>query len=200
MEKSKRQILNPQHKNKRNKMISFRELTIINIAAFGLMACGASNSDSANSASVVKSKNNLPANYIQGQETLRVAQSFLGAAGSGDIATLSNLMADDFVWHNEGDSSVPWIGNWEGKETVLTKFLPSFGGGLKTTSWTTDYSLADGDQAVFMGTMSATANNSDVNTGKFSWAVRVNVEDGKVKSWNWFEDSFAVSQAYHGTK
>lgn len=180
------------------KLIS--KLSIVSVAAFGLIACGASSSDSESSASVVKAASSLPTNYAQSQKTLKIAQSFLEAAGSGDMATLSNLMADDFVWHNEGDSSVPWIGNWEGKETVLNKFLPSFGGGLKTTSWTTDYSFSSGDQAVFMGTMSALAKNSGVNTGKFSWAVRVNVDDGKVKSWNWFEDSFAVSQAYHGPK
>lgn len=145
-------------------------------------------------------RSELKMSVLQGQETLSIAQSFLEAAGSGDMATLSGLMADDFVWHNEGDSSVPWIGNWEGKDTVLTQFLPKFGAGLKTTSWTTDYSFASGDQAVFMGTMSATANNTGADTGKFSWAVRVNVVNGKVKSWNWFEDSFAVSKAYNANR
>lgn len=142
----------------------------------------------------------LKSSVVEGQKTLAVAQSFLEAAGSGDMDTLSSLMADDFVWHNEGDGDLPWIGNWEGKETVLNTFLPAFGAGLKTTSWSTDYSMAMDDQAIFMGTMSATANNSGTDTGKFTWAVRVEVKDGKVKSWNWLEDSFAVSKAYHATK
>lgn len=133
----------------------------------------------------------------QSDQTLAIAQSFLEAAGSGNGDKLNELMSDDFVWHNEGDSNIPWIGNWEGKEKVFGEFMPAFGAGLKVTSWTTDYSFSKGDQAVFMGTMSAIANNSGVDTGKFSWAVRVNVVDGKVKSWNWFEDSFAVSKAYH---
>ncbi|MEM7511340.1 MAG: nuclear transport factor 2 family protein, partial [Bacteroidota bacterium] len=59
-------------------------------------------------------------------------------------------------------------------------------------------SFANGDQAVFMGSMSAIANNTGADTGTFSWAVRVHVVDGKVKSWNWFEDSYAVSRAYSG--
>lgn len=133
----------------------------------------------------------------QTNETLATAQSFLAAAGSGDMETLTKLMADDFIWHNEGDANIPWIGNWEGKEVVLNTFLPTFGAGLTTTSWTTDFSFVSGNQAVFMGTMSAIANNTGVDTGKFSWAVRVHVENGKVKSWNWFEDSFAVSTAYN---
>lgn len=134
---------------------------------------------------------------MQGQETLKVAEAFLMAAGSGDMGTLSSLMTDDFVWHNEGDKSVPWIGTWEGKETVLNTFLPKFGAGLKTTSWSTDYSMAMGDQAVFMGTMGGIANVTGASTGEFSWAVRVHVVDGKVKSWNWFEDSYAISRAFH---
>ena len=134
----------------------------------------------------------------QTQQTLQIAQSFLEAAGSGDMDALNGLMAEDFVWHNEGDKSVPWIGTWEGKETVLNQFLPTFGAGLKTTSWATDYSFAKDDQAVFMGTMAAEATNTGESTGTMSWAVRVHVVDGKVKSWNWFEDSFAVSRAFRG--
>ena len=139
----------------------------------------------------------LPGDYVEGQKTLKVAQDFLQAAGSGDGDTLNKLMADDFVWHNEGDPTIPWIGTWEGKKVVFGEFMPAFGAGLTATSWTTDYSMASGNQAIFMGSMSATANNSGAETGVFSWAVRVHVEDGKVKSWNWFEDSYAVSQAFH---
>jgi len=136
----------------------------------------------------------------QSTKTLEVSQAFLMAAGSGDMSKLNTLMADDFVWHNEGDKNVPWIGTWKTKEVALNEFLPTFGAGLKTTSWTTDYSFANGNQAVFMGTMSAIANNSGEDTGKFSWAVRIHVEDGKVNSWNWFEDSYTVSKAYNAKK
>lgn len=137
---------------------------------------------------------------VDAAQTLKTAQAFLWAAGSGDMEKLDALMADDFVWHNEGDASIPWIGNWEGKKTVFDSFLPRFGAGLKVTSWSTDYDFVKGDQAVFMGTMSAIANESGKDTGKFSWAVRVQVEDGKVKSWNWFENSYAVSNAFHSKK
>ena len=129
-------------------------------------------------------------------ETLAIAQSFLEAAGSGDTNKLHDLMSKDFIWHNEGDTDVPWIGNWEGRETVLNQFLPAFSAGLKITSWSTDYSFANPDQAVFIGTMSAITNHSGLDTGVFSWAVRVHVDEGKVRSWNWFEDSHALSRAY----
>lgn len=180
--------------------LKFIAVTTMLSATSILSACGASTETSQTVTPEVKAMTNFPAEYVQGQDTLKVAQAFLMAAGSGDGETLNALMADDFVWHNEGDKTIPWIGNWEGKETVFGTFMPAFGVGLKTTSWTTDYKLASGDQAVFMGSMSAIANNTGAETGIFSWAVRVHVVDGKVKSWNWFEDSFAVSQAYHANK
>ncbi len=130
--------------------------------------------------------------------TLATAKAFLTAAGSGDGETLRGLMASDFVWHNEGDKRVPWIGSWSGPDEVFGKFMPAFASGLKADTWTTDYSFVKDDQAVFMGTMSATLTKSGAKTGVFSWAVRVEVKDGKVKSWNWFEDSYGVSKAFHG--
>ena len=177
-------------------MTSWKAITLA-AAGFCLSACGPSDTGSAAPSTPTTVTADLPADYVEGQETLKVAEAFLNAAGSGDMETLSGLMADDFVWHNEGDATIPWIGNWEGKTIVLNEFLPAFGTGLKTTSWTTDHSMASGDQAVFIGTMNAIANNSNVETGEFSWAVRVHVLDGEVKSWNWFEDSYAVSKAYH---
>jgi hypothetical protein len=51
--------------------------------------------------------------------------------------------------------------------------------------------------AVF-GVMNAITTRSGKETGDFSFALRAKVRDGQVVLWHWFEDSFAVSQAYHG--
>ncbi|MEM7327470.1 MAG: nuclear transport factor 2 family protein [Pseudomonadota bacterium] len=175
------------------------KLTMTVAAAVGVIGACATEAEAPNIAQTESAPvAEVPVEVDISAATLETAQAFLWAAGSGDMETLQNLMVDDFVWHNEGDASIPWVGGpWLGKEVVLNEFLPKFGAGLTTTSWTTDYSFANGDQAVFMGTMSAIANNSGVETGEFSWAVRVQVADGKVVNWNWFEDSYAVSQAYH---
>lgn len=136
----------------------------------------------------------------QSQATFDTAQKFLTAAGTGDGDTLNALMADDFFWHNEGDTTIPWIGTWKGKDVVFGQFFPAFGAGLKATSWTTDFGFASGEQAAFFGKMSGILTNTGNETGEFSWAVRVHVVDGKVKSWNWLEDSFAISHAFHTPK
>lgn len=133
----------------------------------------------------------------QAKSTLDTAMAFMGAMGKGDMDAMTAVMADDMVWHNEGDKTLPWIGNWEGKDAVLG-FLQVYNENLQTLAWNTENSFASGDTAAFFGTMNAKLTKSGKETGLFTFALRVKVEDGKVKLWNWFEDSFAISQAYHG--
>ncbi len=131
------------------------------------------------------------------QATLDTAMAFMEAMGKGDMEAMSALMADDMVWHNEGDKSMPWIGPWEGKDAIF-KFLGVFSSNLQTTLWETENAFASGDTAAFFGKMNGTTTESGQDIGEFTFALRVKVRDGQVILWNWFEDSYAVSNAYHG--
>ena len=123
--------------------------------------------------------------------------AFMGAMGSGDQAKVAELMADDMVWHNEGDSALPWIGRWEGKEKIF-EFMGLFGANLKTTKWENTDACASGDTVAVFGSMKTLLVKSGKETDEFTFALRAKVKDGKVVLWNWFEDSYAVSKAYHG--
>ncbi len=131
------------------------------------------------------------------QATFDTVMSFMGAIGSGDMDTAVSLMADDMVWQNEGDKAMPWIGPWNGKEEIL-KFLPIFGANFKTTAWENTDAFASGDTVAVFGKMNGITTHSGKEIGDFSFALRAKVKNGKVVLWNWFEDSYAVSQAYHG--
>jgi ketosteroid isomerase-like protein len=122
--------------------------------------------------------------------------AFMGAMGEGDMESMSNIMADDMVWHNEGDTSLPWIGPSEGKENIF-KFLGVFSSKFETTLWDNTDMFASGDTVAVFGEMNGTTINSGKAIGKFTFALRAKVRDGQVILWHWFEDSFAVSQAYH---
>lgn len=134
----------------------------------------------------------------QSKETMNVAMEFMGAMGKGDMDKLASLMHDDMVWHNEGDSNMPWIGPWEGKKVILEKFMPVFGENFKTIKWEPNDALSNGDTAAFFGRMIGLLTKSNVKTKEFTYALRVKVKDGKIILWNWFEDSYQVSKAYHG--
>ena len=55
----------------------------------------------------------------QSEASLQTVMGLMGAMGSGDMAAMADLMADDMVWHNEGDSTLPWIGENTGKEAIF---------------------------------------------------------------------------------
>ena len=123
--------------------------------------------------------------------------AFMGAVGSGDMETVMALMADEMVWQNEGDSAMPWIGPWNGKEEILA-FLPVFGENFKTTAWENTDAFALGDTVAVFGKMNGITIKSGKEIGDFTFALRAKVRDGQVVLWNWFEDSYAVSKAFHG--
>lgn len=133
----------------------------------------------------------------QTQASFDTVMAFMGAMGSGDMETMGKLMADDMVWHNEGDASLPWIGETRGKENIFD-FLAVFSENLQTTKWENTDAFAAGDTVAVFGVMNGITTHSGREIGEFTFALRAKVRDGQVVLWHWFEDSFAVSQAYHG--
>ena len=131
------------------------------------------------------------------QASFDTVMAFMGAMGSGDAEAMGALMADDMVWHNEGDGSLPWIGETVGKENIF-KFLGVFSENLQVSLWENEDAFASGDTVAVFGRMNGTTTTSGQEIGTFTFALRAKVQDGQVVLWNWFEDSFAVSQAYHG--
>ena len=130
------------------------------------------------------------------QASFDTVMALMGAMGKGDMDSMNKLMADDMVWHNEGDKSMPWIGPWEGKEAIL-KFLGVFSKNLKTTKWENTDAFAFGDTVAIFGKMDGITTHSGKEIGDFTFALRAKVKNGKVVLWHWFEDSYAVSKAYH---
>ncbi|MEL6434006.1 MAG: nuclear transport factor 2 family protein [Pseudomonadota bacterium] len=131
------------------------------------------------------------------QASFDTVMAFMDAMGKGEREQMSSLMADDMVWHNEGDQTLPWIGETRGKEEIF-KFLEVFSSNLKTTLWETPAAFAVVDPVAVFGTMNGITTKSGNETGVFTFALRAKVRNGKIVLWNWFEDSFAMSQAYHG--
>lgn len=132
------------------------------------------------------------------QASFDTAMAFMGAMGAGDMGKMSDLMADDMVWHNEGDKTLPWVGGTvEGKDAIFA-FLGVFSQNFQTTQWENTDAFASGDTVAVFGKMNGITTHSGKEIGPFTFALRAKVRDGKVVLWHWFEDSFAVSQAYHG--
>lgn len=131
------------------------------------------------------------------QASFDTVMSFMGAMGGGDMKKMSTLMADNMVWQNEGDPSLPWIGTWKGKEAIFG-FLGDFSENVKVTHWENTDAFASGDTVAVFGRMKLLATKSGAETNEFTFALRAKAHNGQVTLWNWFEDTFAVSKAFHG--
>ena len=133
----------------------------------------------------------------QSQASFDTVMAFMAAMGQGPDA-MAPLMADDMVWRNEGDTSIPWVhGGITGKAAIF-EFLGVFGAGLQTTKWENTDAFASGDTVAVFGVMNGVTTASGQEIGEFSFALRAKVRNGQVVLWHWFEDSFALSRAYHG--
>lgn len=130
------------------------------------------------------------------QASFDTVMAFMAAMNEGPDA-MSPLMAENMVWHNEGDTTLPWIGETKGKDAIF-EFLGVFGANLQTTKWENTDAFASGDTVAVFGVMNGITPHSGQEIGEFSFALRAKVRDGQIILWHWFEDSFAVSQAYHG--
>ena len=134
----------------------------------------------------------------EAQASLDTVMAFMGAMGGGDMDAMGALMADDMVWQNEGDPALPWIGTWEGKETIFG-FLGTFSQNVQVSHWENQDAFASGDTVAVFGRMKLRLTASGAETDEFTFALRAKVRDGQVVLWNWFEDSYAVSQAFHAS-
>ena len=132
----------------------------------------------------------------EAQASFDTVMAFMGAMGGGDMDSMGALMADDMVWQNEGDPALPWIGTWEGKEAIFG-FLGTFSQNVQVTHWENQDAFASGDTVAVFGRMKLRLTASGAETDAFTFALRAKVRDGQVVLWNWFEDSFAVSRAFH---
>ena len=131
------------------------------------------------------------------QASFDTVMAFMGAMGGGDMEAMNTLMADDMVWHNEGDASLPWIGETVGKQNIF-EFLGVFSSNLETTLWENTDAFASGDTVAVFGKMNGVTTKTGQEIGEFTFALRAKVRDGQIVLWHWHEDSFAVSQAYQG--
>lgn len=180
----------------KNSLIAILGITVL------LSSCNTANKnnkDSEEQISVTKTiaMNKADELAIESQKTLEIANAYMDAMGKGDMETMKNLMHEDMVWQNAGDSSLPWIGPWKGKKVILEEFLPAFGKNFITKKWEPTDAVASGDTAAYFGQMIGLLTKSNQETKEFTYALRVKVKDGKIILWNWFEDSFEVSKAYH---
>ncbi len=131
-------------------------------------------------------------------DTLHLAQEFLGRMGSGAEPTeIAKLFSENLEWEIAGDAGVlPWIGKKSGRAAVIN-FVSDSRAMIERLSFDVLDILGGDNRAVILGSLASKLKR----TGKIvktDFAIVLTVANGEIVRFQMLEDSFAVSQAARG--
>jgi hypothetical protein len=127
-------------------------------------------------------------------ETIHLAQEFLGRMGSGAEPTeIAKLFSETLDWKIAGDTGVlPWIGHKSGR-AAINDFVRDSRAMIERISFEVHNILAGDNRAVILGSLaSKLKRNGKVVTTDF--AIVLTVANGEIVRFQMLEDSFAVSK------
>ena len=127
-------------------------------------------------------------------ETLHLAQEFLGRMGSGAEPTeIAKLFSETLEWEIAGDTGVlPWIGRKSGR-AAITDFVRESRVLMERIRFEVHDVLAGDSRAVILGSLASKLkrNGKVVST---DFAIVLTVANGEIVRFQMLEDSFAVSK------
>ena len=131
-------------------------------------------------------------------DTLHLAQEFLGRMGSGAEPTeIAKLFSENLEWEIAGDAGVlPWIGKKSGRAAVIN-FVSDSRAMIERLSFDVLDILGGDNRAVILGSLASKLKR----TGKIvktDFAIVLTVANGEIVRFQMLQDSFAVSQAARG--
>ena len=131
-------------------------------------------------------------------DSLRLAQEFLGRMGSGaEPADIAELFSESLDWKIAGDTGVlPWIGQRSGR-AAITDFVNDSRALIERLSFDILDILAGDERAVILGSLESKLKRTG-NIIKTDFAIVLTVGNGEIVRFQMLEDSFAVAQAAHG--
>lgn len=124
----------------------------------------------------------------------QVVQHYLDTFFKKDVDKTLDCLTEDVVWKVQGAPDVPTIGVRRGREQVrewMALFPPNF----QPLNFKVERIFESGDQAVLTGHFT----HRILSTGKeftSDFAVICAVRDGKVSSYNFIEDSYALWRSF----
>jgi len=129
---------------------------------------------------------------IETENTAQVAQIF-EAFNRGDVGFILDQLADDVRFVSHLDPTVPWAGEYAGKEDVM-RFFQALGGSVEVADHPVTSIVAQGDTVVATGDVSFRVR-SNGRAGSSKWVYIWKLADGRVRSYDQFNDT-GLTQAF----
>lgn len=132
---------------------------------------------------------------MQANPTLEVVEHFYGTVAAGaSPETIADLFSTDAIWDMPGAVHlVSWIGPRKGREGVAA-FFRELRENIEPLSFSITSILTEGEKAATFGNLRSRVKR----TGKVietRFATEFTVHDGKIVTYRFFEDSYAVAEA-----
>lgn len=112
----------------------------------------------------------------------------------GNIPALLDSLSDNIEWELPASAHVDFAGKFKGKDGVLS-FFENVANNNDISEFAVDTYIADGDNVVALGHLSATAKNTG-KTSSNKWAHAWQLKDGKVVKHYEYADTAEIRDAF----
>ena len=120
----------------------------------------------------------------------QVVEAFFERLAAGDTDGVIELFGADGAVDMPGTDLFPWAGHWQGRER-LQQYFKDLGAALDIRGFSVDRWVVDGDTVSVSGTEEG-ASKASGKTYKAKWSWIFEVENGKIKLWDAYEDTEAL--------
>ncbi|MEJ8846975.1 nuclear transport factor 2 family protein [Variovorax rhizosphaerae] len=130
-------------------------------------------------------------------DNIQTVQQIYADFGQGNVPGILGRLSEDVSWINAGHESVPYARRRKGVEAVASFFV-TLGASVEVQSFEPKEFFASGDRVVVLGAWAGLAKP----TGKpyaSEWAMAWTLHDGKVTSFQSYEDTHTLAMAFGST-
>lgn len=125
----------------------------------------------------------------------QVVETYLTAFAAGRVDEIVSLLADDVVWHIDGEPGVSTVGLLQGPEQVR-RWLMAFPQNFRPREFVINEIIAQHDSVLVLGRFRHTVVSTQHTVGS-DMIIHFTVTNGKIRRYQIFEDSALLARAFN---
>ena len=127
------------------------------------------------------------------QANVQLVQKCYGYFGEGNIPALLNELTEDIKWVSPGPKTIPWAGNYGGRQAV-GEFFKKLAENVDFQAFEPREFFAQGNRVVALGYGEMTAKKTGKKV-KEDWAMTFTIKNGKVSHFREYINTWEAANA-----
>lgn len=124
-----------------------------------------------------------------------VVETYLAAFAAGRVEEIVSLLAEDVVWHIDGEPTVSTVGLLQGPKQVR-RWLMAFPQNFRPREFVINEIIAQHDSVLVLGRFRHTVVSTQHTVGS-DMIIHFTITDGKIRRYQIFEDSALLARAFN---